>query len=239
MPPVDGIPRTEVQDGAGPTVAALGIAIPPTIQRAEFPTRETLKFTKRDQKAAKRLTRVAFETSRLMEFCTVRELTNQIGHDLTWWPAVIVKELGDNCIDAAEEADIDPVIEIDVSGDTVSIRDNGPGIAEDTVAGVLDYASLTSYKVVFASPTRVAVGNALMTILAMAFALEWRARRRQLSSHEESSTGSPSRLIRSSCSRRSNISGLRSRPSPEQRSYNDTAAAEGLFEVWYRIAGIS
>ena len=106
-----------------------------------------------------------------MEFCTVRELTNQIGHDLTWWPAVIVKELGDNCIDAAEEADIDPVIEIDVSGDTVSIRDNGPGIAEDTVAGVLDYATRTSNKEVYASPTRRAQGNALKTILAMAFAL--------------------------------------------------------------------
>jgi Histidine kinase-, DNA gyrase B-, and HSP90-like ATPase len=141
------------------------------IQHAESPPAANTKFTKRGAKAAKRLTRVAFETSRLMEFCTIRELTNQVGHDVAWWPAVVVKELVDNALDAAEESDIAPAIEIDVSGDTISITDNGPGISDDTVAGVLDYTTRTSNKEVYASPTRGAQGNACKTILAMAFTL--------------------------------------------------------------------
>jgi DNA topoisomerase VI subunit B len=63
------------------------------------------------------------------------------------------------------------VIEIDIAGDAISIADNGPGIAEDTVTGVLDYTTRTSNKDVYASPTRGAQGNAMKTILAMAFAL--------------------------------------------------------------------
>ena len=161
---ITGIPRHELRPDMHPPYPAI-------IQRAESRTCETQEFTKRDQKAAKRLTRVAFETSRLMEFCSIRELTNQIGHDPPRWPEVVVKELVDNALDAAEEADIDPVIQIDISGDTISIADNGPGIAADTVTGVLDYSTRTSNKEVYASPTRGAQGNALKTILAMAFAL--------------------------------------------------------------------
>ena len=158
---ITGVPRHELRPDIHP---------PYPIQGAE-PTCETREFTKGDQKAAKRLTRVAFETSRLMEFCSIRELTNQMGHDPPRWPEVIAKEVVDNAVDAAEEADIDPVIQIDIAGDTISIADNGPGLAEDTIVGVLDYTTRTSNKEVYASPTRGAQGNALKTILAMAFAL--------------------------------------------------------------------
>ena len=54
----------------------------------------------------KRLARVPFKVSRLMEFCTRRELVNQTGHDVFEWPLVILKELTDNALDAAEEAEI-------------------------------------------------------------------------------------------------------------------------------------
>ena len=54
-------------------------------------------------KSAKRLTRVPFKVSRLMEFCTHRELVNQTGHDASEWPLVVLKELVDNALDAAEE----------------------------------------------------------------------------------------------------------------------------------------
>jgi hypothetical protein len=51
---------------------------------------------------APRLKRETFETSRLLDFCSERELTKQIGHDADHWPLVILKELTDNALDAAE-----------------------------------------------------------------------------------------------------------------------------------------
>jgi DNA topoisomerase VI subunit B len=53
-----------------------------------------------------KLTRVAFRVSRLMEFCTKRELQNQTGHSVHDWPLVALKELMDNALDACEEAEI-------------------------------------------------------------------------------------------------------------------------------------
>jgi len=67
-------------------------------------------------KSAKRLTRVPFTVSRLMEFCTRRELINQTGHEVYEWPLVVIKELVDNALDACEETDIAPVISIAVKG---------------------------------------------------------------------------------------------------------------------------
>ena len=64
--------------------------------------------------AKKKLTRVPFTVSRLMEFCTRRELVNQTGHDVSEWPLVVLKELIDNSLDAAEEAEIAPVVSITV-----------------------------------------------------------------------------------------------------------------------------
>jgi hypothetical protein len=49
-----------------------------------------------------KLTRVAFKVSRLMEFCSERELQNQTGHSLYEWPLVVGKEIMDNALDAAE-----------------------------------------------------------------------------------------------------------------------------------------
>ena len=57
---------------------------------------------------------MAFRVSRLMEFCTRRELQNQTGHGVYDWPLVVLKELMDNALDACEEAEIAPVISIAV-----------------------------------------------------------------------------------------------------------------------------
>src|SRR4051812_27209089 len=62
---------------------------------------------KRKEKQSK-LTRVAFKVSRLMEFCTRRELQNQTGHSVDDWPLVVLKELMDNGLDGCEEAEIAP-----------------------------------------------------------------------------------------------------------------------------------
>jgi DNA topoisomerase VI subunit B len=120
---------------------------------------------------AKKLTRVPFTVSRLMEFCTRRELVNQTGHDVSEWPLVVLKELFDNALDAAEEAEIAPVVSIAVKGSSIIVRDNGPGIPAKTINGILDYSIRVSSREAYASPTRGAQGNALKTILPMAYVL--------------------------------------------------------------------
>ena len=62
----------------------------------------------------KTLQRVAFKTSRLLEFCSERELTAQTGHGKADWPLVIEKELVDNALDGCEEAETAPKIDIEV-----------------------------------------------------------------------------------------------------------------------------
>jgi Histidine kinase-, DNA gyrase B-, and HSP90-like ATPase len=125
-------------------------------------------------RAKKKLTRVPFTVSRLMEFCTRRELVNQTGHDVLEWPLVIVKELTDNAIDACEEAEIPPVISVAVKRGSIVIEDNGPGIPAKTIEGVLDYGIRVSSREAYVSPTRGAQGNALKTILPMAYVLDER-----------------------------------------------------------------
>ena len=121
-----------------------------------------------------RLKRVAFTTSRLAEFCGKRELVAQTGHAIDDWPLVILKELVDNALDACEEAEIAPEIDIEVSTETgeIAIADNGPGIPAETVRDVVDYSSRVSSREAYASPTRGAQGNALKTLVAMPFALD-------------------------------------------------------------------
>ena len=91
------------------------------------------------KQAQPKLTSVPFTVSRLMEFCTRRELVNQTGHDVFEWPLVVQKELIDNALDACEEAEIAPVISVTVKGKSIIVTDNGPGIPAKTIDGVLDY----------------------------------------------------------------------------------------------------
>jgi DNA topoisomerase VI subunit B len=122
----------------------------------------------------KRLKRVPFTVSRLMEFCTKNELINQTGHNWRLWPLVILKELTDNALDAAEEHEIAPVVFITVSTKrgTIIIDDNGPGFPAATIASVLDYSIRVSSNEAYVSPTRGQQGNALKTILPMAYVMD-------------------------------------------------------------------
>src|SRR3954447_1599342 len=75
-----------------------------------------------------RLNRETFRTSRLLEFCSRKELVAQTGHEVGDWSLTTLKEAIDNAIDACEEADIAPDIAIKVSTVTgeIAISDNGP-----------------------------------------------------------------------------------------------------------------
>jgi DNA topoisomerase VI subunit B len=124
------------------------------------------------ERTPSKLKREIFKTSRLLEFCSEKELVNQTGHAVDQWPLVILKELVDNAIDACEEADIAPVIEVTVRDGTIRLSDNGPGIGPKTVKDITDYSTRTSSREAYVSPTRGAQGNALKTILAMPFILD-------------------------------------------------------------------
>lgn len=110
-----------------------------------------------------KLQRIAFATSRLAEFCGEKELTAQTGHAPGEWPLVILKELADNALDACEEAEIPPEINIEVSTERgeIVIADNGPGLPPETTDGVLDYSIRVFSRKAYVSPTRGSQGNAL------------------------------------------------------------------------------
>jgi hypothetical protein len=127
---------------------------------------------KRKEKQQPKLTRVAFRVSRLMEFCTRRELQNQTGHGVGEWPLVVLKELMDNALDACEEAEVAPVISIAVEPGSIVVEDNAGGIETDTIKSILDYSIRVSSREAYVSPTRGAQGNALKTILAMGYVLD-------------------------------------------------------------------
>jgi len=72
---------------------------------------------------------------------------------------------------ACEEADIAPALKVVVDGEAITIADNGPGMAPETVKSLLDFSVRVSSREAYASPTRGAQGNALKTLVAMPLAL--------------------------------------------------------------------
>ena len=125
-----------------------------------------------EAKPEPKLTRVAFAVSRLMEFCSKRELQNQTGHSVYDWPLVVAKELFDNALDACEEAEAAPDITVIVEQDKIIVQDNANGIDAKTIESILDYTIRVSSREAYVSPTRGAQGNALKTILAMGYVLQ-------------------------------------------------------------------
>ena len=61
-------------------------------------------------KSGKQLERATFRTSRLLDFCSEKELIAQTGHRPEAWPLVVLQELVDNALDACEEARTAPEI---------------------------------------------------------------------------------------------------------------------------------
>ena len=118
-----------------------------------------------------KLQRETFSTSRLLEYFSEKELTLQTGHDRDAGPEVLVKELVDNALDAAEDANIPPAIKVAWSPAGLIVTDNGPGIAPEVVGRILDFRTKTSSKDFYLSPTRGAQGNALKTVLAIPYVL--------------------------------------------------------------------
>ena len=65
-----------------------------------------------------------------------------------------------------------PAIKDEVCDGSITVTDNGPGLAPETVDSLLDFSVRVSSREAYASPTRGAQGNALKTLVAMPFALD-------------------------------------------------------------------
>jgi hypothetical protein len=115
------------------------------------------------------LKRKTFSTSREMDFFSERELVAQSGCQPHEWPAMLVKELADNSLDACESSGCAPNIEIEVADGSIKVRDNGPGIPASTLAAACDFSVRASDKAKYISPCRGSQGNALKTIIAAPF----------------------------------------------------------------------
>lgn len=122
-----------------------------------------------------RLHRTHFSISRAAEYFDARELAAQTGREPDAFACVVLKELVDNALDAAETAGVAPEIEIVVDRDDEVIRlcvgDNGPGLAPEVLARILDFDTRTSDKSRYRSPTRGAQGNAFKTVIGIPTAL--------------------------------------------------------------------
>src|SRR5262245_22283730 len=98
-----------------------------------------------------RLERITFRTSRDMDFFQEKTLVAQTGYDRSQWPLVIVKELVDNALDACEDRGILPVIEVTCDPAGITVRDNGPGLSEQTLLGAMDYRVRVSSREAYCS----------------------------------------------------------------------------------------
>ncbi len=72
-----------------------------------------------------KLERTTLRTSRLLDFCSEKELIAQTGHQIYAWPLVVLKELIDNALDACEEAGVAPEIDVCVDDVGITVVDNG------------------------------------------------------------------------------------------------------------------
>ena len=124
-----------------------------------------------------KLERTTFAASRAAEYFDARQLSTLTGVPTHDFANVILKELVDNSLDAAETAGVSPDICITISDDgtpgaiRIGVADNGPGIPSEVVRSVLDYSVRVSDKAAYRSPTRGAQGNALKTVIGIPYAL--------------------------------------------------------------------
>jgi DNA topoisomerase VI subunit B len=112
------------------------------------------------------LARTTFQTSRLLEFFSEKELQMQIGFPKEHWPIALVKELIDNGLDGAESCGAAPEIDVTVEPAMVSVRDHGPGLPVKTLKHSLNYLVRVSDKAHYVSPSRGQLGNVLKCLWA-------------------------------------------------------------------------
>lgn len=115
------------------------------------------------------------QTSRFVEYFYQDHLMTLTGLNQDRWDEVIVKELMDNALDAGEGSE-EPRLEIDLLADRFAVFDSGPGIGEEALRKIGDFTAYASTKRLYHRPTRGFLGNALKTVLGIAFLRDYRVR---------------------------------------------------------------
>jgi DNA topoisomerase VI subunit B len=115
-------------------------------------------------------------TSRTREYFDRRNLRSHTGRSESYFAEVVVKELLDDALDAAETAGVAPEIGFDAHRDgdnwVIALSDNGGGMSEDLIRSILDFNVLVSDKSAYVSPTRGQQGNGLKTVIGIPTALD-------------------------------------------------------------------
>lgn len=123
------------------------------------------------------LLRKHFTIPRAAEYFTLDGLRKETGQPAEHFLHVVLKELLDNALDAAESAGVTPAVTVEFQpmGEyrtRLAISDNGSGIPPYVVERILgDFSSGTTDKAAYRAPTRGAQGNALKTVLGIPVAL--------------------------------------------------------------------
>ncbi len=115
------------------------------------------------------MAREHFFKSRNSDYFTEAELVKQIGGSLSKWGLILVKELIDNGLDAAEKIGVNPHITVIIDEDSLSVQDNGCGIPGHVIEKSLDYTGYMSDKAGYVSPSRGQQGNALKCVYSVPY----------------------------------------------------------------------
>lgn len=123
-----------------------------------------------------------------LDWLTADGLVAHTGHSVDDWPVVIVKELVDNGLDAADDAGVAPEIRISAGPDGITVRDNGPGMSLEAIEAACDFAIRGSTKALVRSPDRGAQGHALKTLLGMSHICDRESGRIVITAHGQEHT---------------------------------------------------
>jgi DNA topoisomerase VI subunit B len=121
--------------------------------------------------------RQLFSEPQVAQYFELQSLGKRVGRPPHDFHRVVVKELIDNSLDAAEAAGVTPEVGVEIIGHKVflvaHVSDNGNGITPAVLDKLLDFSKFSSDKALYRSPTRGQQGNALKTLMAMPFATEF------------------------------------------------------------------
>lgn len=166
------------------------------------------------------------QDTRVSENFTKDGLETLTGQSSGDWGRYVVKELVDNALEAAEQADHDePAVSVSLNVEgrgrgayarRVTVADNGPGFDRETLEQIADVTEFGGTKRHYALPTRGTQGNALMTILGIQHLVDGgpltitsRGRTYELPVDADTIDGGPNVMVR------------------EQTSNDDRAVADG------------
>ncbi len=110
-----------------------------------------------------------------MEYLTIDGLEKRTGVNSNDFESYVLKELIDNALDTCESIEKKPEITVTTkvtdNQTTISVKDNGEGIAKKDLETVFDFTRFSGTKYYRKNVTRGAQGNALMTILGIPYAI--------------------------------------------------------------------